>query len=215
MKKLLPNSGFTLIELLVVVAILAILSVIGYSIFAGAQGNARDGVRRTELNNLAKNIETTKDVTGGFPLYKYTDTQYGSDYPQIKPKDPSIDTAKSFYCVATSTGLTPATTITDPTSWATDKNCPQDAAQANATTFRPLVDSTGTYNVTVTGTTLGTSATSCVSGTPAVCDVIGGAATVHTNGTALANGLMTGARAWKICTRLETSGKIVCQGNLQ
>mgnify|MGYP001594172203 CR=1 FL=1 len=82
-------KGFTIIELLVVVSILAILSVIGYSIFAGAQGNARDGVRRTELNNLGKNIETTKDVTGGFPLYKYTDTQFASDYPQIKPKDPA------------------------------------------------------------------------------------------------------------------------------
>src|SRR3989344_530613 len=206
MKKFLPTSGFTLIELLVVVAILAILSVIGYSIFAGAQGNTRDGVRRTELNNLGKNVETSKDVTGGFPLYKYTGTQFGADYPQVKPKDPAISATAPLYCVATSTGVTPPTTITDPTTWSVTDPCPTNTAQANATTWRTLVDSTGTYNTGATGSTIGTVATSCASGTPGVCAAIGAAP---------ANGLMTGARAWKICARLETSGKIVCQGNLQ
>src|SRR3989344_981946 len=129
MKSFLPKtSGFTLIELLVVVAILAILSVIGYSIFAGAQGNARDGVRRTELNNLGKNVETTKDVTGGFPLYKYTDTQFNADYPTVKPKDPAISATAPLYCVATSTSAAPATTVPDPTAWAANVTCPTDAA---------------------------------------------------------------------------------------
>jgi len=207
MKSFLPKtSGFTLIELLVVVSILAILSVIGYSIFSGAQGSTRDGIRRTELNNLAKSIETTKDVTGGFPLYKYTSTQFGADYPQIKPKDPAASATAPLYCVATSTGATPAVTITDPTTWTVTNNCPTDGAQANATNWRTLVDSTGTYNTDVTGSTIGTVATSCAIGTPGVCAAIGASP---------ANGLMTGARAWKVCTRLEVSGKIVCQGNLQ
>ena len=45
-KNLIRKKGFTLIELMIVVAIIAILSVIGVTIFAGIQKNARDAKRR-------------------------------------------------------------------------------------------------------------------------------------------------------------------------
>lgn len=84
MKKLLPrfvysSKGFTLVELMVVITVIAILSVIGFNIFNGVQGNARDSVRSTQINGVAKNIESTKDpVTDE---YQYTTTLYNKDYP--------------------------------------------------------------------------------------------------------------------------------------
>ena len=55
MKKFLPKLktnplGFTLVELLVVVAIIAVLSVIGITIFTGVQKNARDARRHCFKN---------------------------------------------------------------------------------------------------------------------------------------------------------------------
>lgn len=199
MKKYLPNlrasKGFTLIELLVVISIIAILSIIGISIFGSAQANARDGVRRAELNNLAKSIETTKDISGTFPQYKYTDTNFASDYPQNKPKDPSVDSTKSLYCVATSTGTTPAMPAT-PTSWVVNTNCPADAAGTGFTAWVKLVDNTSAYNTAAAGSSL--------VGTPPTSSTIASGQ----------NGLMTGVKYWKICTRLETSGNIICNNSL-
>lgn len=51
------KRGFTLIELLVGVSILAILSVIGLSVFTSAQVKARDGVRKRDLKNIAVTLE--------------------------------------------------------------------------------------------------------------------------------------------------------------
>lgn len=146
MKNLLPKRpGFTLIELLVVVAILAILSVIGYSIFSNAQATARDGIRRAEINNLGKSIESARDAVTS--TYKYTDVNFASDYPQVKPKDPSASSAKPFYCVATSTAVNPAPIpSSNPISWTASQNCPTDAAGTGYTAWTTLVDNTSAYN---------------------------------------------------------------------
>ncbi|OGE37505.1 hypothetical protein A3B45_01875 [Candidatus Daviesbacteria bacterium RIFCSPLOWO2_01_FULL_39_12] len=68
MHKLLPKSarnprGFTLIELLVVISIIAILAVIGITIFSGAQARARNAKRRTDVNALVSALEVNKDST--------------------------------------------------------------------------------------------------------------------------------------------------------
>ncbi|KKQ83318.1 MAG: hypothetical protein UT04_C0033G0001 [Candidatus Daviesbacteria bacterium GW2011_GWF2_38_7] len=165
MKKLLPKTannpkGFTLIELMVVVTIIAILSVIGISVYTNAQKNARDGIRRAELSSLGKAIESAKDPTTS--SYMYNTTNFTSDYPQNLPRDPLKDSGKQYYCVSTSTGATPAMPLV-PTAWAL--NCPTDTG-ANYTAWTTLVDKDGAYN-------------------------------------AAANGLIAGARYWRICTKLE------------
>lgn len=66
MKRLLPaNKGFTLVELLVVISIIAVLSVVGLTVFTGVQKNARDAKRRADIDAISTALEshhnTTKD----------------------------------------------------------------------------------------------------------------------------------------------------------
>ncbi len=57
--------GFTLIELLVVVAIIAILSVIGITVFSGVQRNARDARRRADIDAISTAMEANYNSTAG------------------------------------------------------------------------------------------------------------------------------------------------------
>ncbi|OGE44256.1 hypothetical protein A3B45_01735 [Candidatus Daviesbacteria bacterium RIFCSPLOWO2_01_FULL_39_12] len=50
-------KGFTLIELLVVISIIAILSVVGITIFTNVQKGARDAKRRADINAIANALE--------------------------------------------------------------------------------------------------------------------------------------------------------------
>lgn len=84
MSKLLSNrfhnkSGFTLIELLVVVSIIAILSVIGITVFTGVQKNARDAKRRGDVEAISKALEAKyNNTTAAYPAIAVTDFSSGA-----------------------------------------------------------------------------------------------------------------------------------------
>ena len=52
--------GFTLVELLIVISIIAVLSVIGVTVFSGVQKSARDAKRRGDIDAIAKALEVYK-----------------------------------------------------------------------------------------------------------------------------------------------------------
>ncbi|OGE64586.1 hypothetical protein A3J13_01495 [Candidatus Daviesbacteria bacterium RIFCSPLOWO2_02_FULL_36_8] len=149
MKKLpsFKSSGFTLIELMVVISIIAILSVIGVSVYGNVQKTARDGIRRAEIAILRNSIEGGRDITAG--TYSYDSTKYAADFPQNKPKDPLKSTTAPYYCFATSSGATPAMPPV-PTAWAATDNCPTDAASTDYSAWSTLVNSTSVYGTAIT-----------------------------------------------------------------
>jgi len=67
MKNKLLNSGFTLIELLVAIAIIAILTSIGFGTYAGVQKKSRDAQRKSDLNQLTRALELFYSDFGRYP----------------------------------------------------------------------------------------------------------------------------------------------------
>lgn len=54
------EKGFALIELLVVISIIAVLSVIGMTVFSGVQNNARNTKVSADFNAIYKNIDIAR-----------------------------------------------------------------------------------------------------------------------------------------------------------
>lgn len=101
MKKLLPKTvnnlrGFSLIELLVVISIIAILSVIGITVFSGVQKNARDASRKADIDAISKALEVNYGTCGNGAT-SYCDpktnqaTWFASGRIPKDPRDSSID----------------------------------------------------------------------------------------------------------------------------
>lgn len=108
------RQGFTLVELLVVVSIIAILSVIGITVFSSAQKGARDAKRREDMIALKNAIAQYSLVNHAFPANGCSISSNG-DWPasfksalepayiQQVPKDPlngqtSCSGAMCQYC---------------------------------------------------------------------------------------------------------------------
>lgn len=83
------KKGFTLIELMVVIAILAVIGLISISLYGNAQKTARDGRRRSDIDQMAKSIESARDFTSKDSPYTYKTDQYNEDYANSLPTDPS------------------------------------------------------------------------------------------------------------------------------
>lgn len=71
--------GFTLVELLVVISIIAILSVIGITIFSSAQKSARDAQRKSKVDAVAKAMEV--HYHGDKGMYECVQDQWFSGAP--------------------------------------------------------------------------------------------------------------------------------------
>lgn len=103
MKTQLPNTtkttkGFTLIELMIVIAIIAVLSIIGITIYNGQQLNARNNRRKEDINAIANALETNKGIGSATYSAIYT-TSFSSG---LFPKDPNTGTVE--YCGSTTSG---------------------------------------------------------------------------------------------------------------
>lgn len=61
------SSGFTLVELMVVITIIAILSVVGVTVFSGVQKSARDAKRRADLDAIRLALEQYKTTNNTYP----------------------------------------------------------------------------------------------------------------------------------------------------
>jgi len=61
-----PNDGFTLIELLVVISIIGVLAGIALVSFSGAQKQARDTQRKSDLKQYQTSIEQFANNNNGF-----------------------------------------------------------------------------------------------------------------------------------------------------
>ena len=72
------KKGFTLVELLVVVSIIAILSLIGLTIFTNVQKGARDARRKADVDSIVKAYEGKyQPLTGKYPALLATDFSAG------------------------------------------------------------------------------------------------------------------------------------------
>lgn len=57
-------KGFTLVELMVVIAIIAILSTIGFGVYGTVQKAGRDAKRKADIDAIASALEVNKTPTG-------------------------------------------------------------------------------------------------------------------------------------------------------
>lgn len=94
MKKYLPKSlnnpqGFTLIELLIAVSILAVLGVIGFSVFTNAQRNTRDSRRKADVDAISKALENDFITNNRTQYQAVTTTMFGGG---AVPSDPGTYT---------------------------------------------------------------------------------------------------------------------------
>ncbi|QQG43264.1 MAG: type II secretion system protein [Candidatus Daviesbacteria bacterium] len=90
MRKFLPRTaanpqGFTLIELLVVISIIAILSVVGVTVFTNTQKNSRDTRRKADVDSISKALEANYTSGSATPYPIVTASMFTSG---IIPADP-------------------------------------------------------------------------------------------------------------------------------
>jgi len=81
----LTYKGFTLIELLIVITIIGILVSLVSTSFITAQKQARDGSRKTDLEQIRQALESYRSEWG---IYPDTTTELAPDYISVVPVDP-------------------------------------------------------------------------------------------------------------------------------
>lgn len=118
------NYGFTLVELMVVISIIAILSLIGLTLYNTTIRNSRDARRKGDIDAIASALETkrvpaaivytpiaTTDMSNGqIPkdsvngTYQYCIKEYTTDDGALKAADPAAATDWTFGADGTTAG---------------------------------------------------------------------------------------------------------------
>jgi prepilin-type N-terminal cleavage/methylation domain-containing protein len=107
---MLNNFGFTMAELVIVISIIAILASAEFFVYYGGQITGRDVKRVSDINSIAKTIETLRDPLNG--TYGSTYAQFRTDFPSNPPDDP---VSNRHYCIAIN-NTEPISPIPPPTS---------------------------------------------------------------------------------------------------
>lgn len=117
--------GFTLIELLVTITIIAIMATIGVTAYSTSQASARDGRRRSEVEQIGKAIELLKDGSTG--IYRYLPADFTADFGRGASAQLLVYTDPSGlpYCIRSATTTGVSTTV--PSDW-TGATCPTTPA---------------------------------------------------------------------------------------
>lgn len=92
------SAGFTFTELLIAVALLGILSVLGFTSWQGQLAKARDASRKASLKQLELALDSYRDDTGCYPPEEqiYCDSEFlAPDVPLI-PCDPANNSVYHF-----------------------------------------------------------------------------------------------------------------------
>ena len=85
------KKGFTLIELLVVISIIAVLSVVGITVFGGIQKNARDAKRKADVGSIIKAYEVRYNSSGSYGNTIVEGTAFSSGSLPTPPEGGSYD----------------------------------------------------------------------------------------------------------------------------
>jgi prepilin-type N-terminal cleavage/methylation domain-containing protein len=109
----LNQQGLTLVELLVAITIIAIIALIGLTVFTGLQSNARDSKRRADVNAISEALELhynytlNQKCTGDGGTYCPVQSTWFSGH--TIPKDPQ--TGSDYQNIPTSSSAIPTYTI--------------------------------------------------------------------------------------------------------
>ncbi len=107
------KKGFTLIELLVVIAIIAILAAVIIATTTGAQVQARDSRRVSDLDSIKTALELYNNKEGHYPIQNSPNSEpltntsptgaalVAADLLSAVPQDPKNSTYGYWYCGTT------------------------------------------------------------------------------------------------------------------
>jgi prepilin-type N-terminal cleavage/methylation domain-containing protein len=144
------QQGFTLVELLVAIAIIAILAVIGLTVFTGLQRSARDAQRRSDVEAIGKAMEANYDqTTAQYPALLAT--MFAAGKIPVDPLDNSSNcaTANCVYCMEVQTGG--GTNPVDATGGSSGVSCASSGASLFGRTTNVAKVAAGVPTVAATG----------------------------------------------------------------